>query len=125
MSLRQMQGKLVDPRTKARHDDEFSSQIPTMDTSQEVYEDIDTNESSHSVSSVKNEALMQDVKRSVDIEEVQDITDGNSYDNIDFDFYFKNVFQDIQNFLQILTLMFLSNLNLSLNKALIMIVTIR
>ncbi|CAG8728998.1 11454_t:CDS:1, partial [Funneliformis caledonium] len=29
---------------------------------------------------------MQDVEQSVDIEEVQVITDGNSYDDIDFDF---------------------------------------
>ncbi|CAG8675977.1 2762_t:CDS:1, partial [Funneliformis caledonium] len=57
-----------------------------MDTSQEVYENIDTDELSHSISSVKNETLMQDVERSVDIEEVQDITDSNSYDDIDFDF---------------------------------------
>src|SRR5687767_2113611 len=72
-------GKLVDFHTKVRHDDKFSSQISTIDTSQEVYEDINTDESSYSILSVKNEALMQNVEWSVDIEEVQDITDGNSY----------------------------------------------
>jgi hypothetical protein len=48
-----------------------------MNTSQEVYEDIDTDESSHSVLSGQNETSMQDVERSVDVEE---------YDDNDFDF---------------------------------------
>ena len=41
-----------------------------MNTSQEVYEDIDTDELSHLVLSGQNEISMQNVKWSVDIEEV-------------------------------------------------------
>ena len=73
-------GKLVDPHTMESHQ-EISSQIP-MNTSQEVYEDIDT-ESSHS--SALTEVSMQDIERSVDVEENQNIMD-NSHDEIDFNF---------------------------------------
>ena len=62
--------KLVDPHIKKRHDNEISSQISVMNTSQEVYEDINTDELSHLVLSGQNEISMQNVKRSVDIEEV-------------------------------------------------------
>ena len=62
--------KLVNSRTKKRHDNEISSQISVMNTSQEVYEDIDTDELSHSVLNGQNEISMQNVKWSVDIEEV-------------------------------------------------------
>src|SRR5829696_5482420 len=81
-------GKSVDPRTKKRHENKISSQISTMNntTSQEVFEDIDTDESSNSSLSVQDEVSMQDIRRSVDIEEVQNITDDNLYDDIDFDF---------------------------------------
>ena len=58
-----------------------------MNTSQEVYEDINTDELSHSVLSGQNEISMQNVKRSVDIEEVQqNITDDNLCDKNNFDF---------------------------------------
>jgi hypothetical protein len=83
-------GKSVDPRIKERHDNEVSSQISAMDTSQEVssqisamvirqevYEDIDTDESSHSVLSSQNETSMQDIEQPVDVEE---------YDNNDYNF---------------------------------------
>ena len=55
-------------------------------TSQEVSENIDTDESSNSSLSVQDEVSMQDIRRSVDIEEVQNITDDNLYDDIDVDF---------------------------------------
>src|SRR5687767_15351519 len=73
-------GKLVDPRTMKSHQ-EISSQIP-MNTSQEVYENIDT-ESSHL--SALTEVSMQDIEQSVDVEENQNIMD-NFHDKIDFDF---------------------------------------
>src|SRR3954453_19747984 len=58
-----------------------------MNTSQEVYKDIDTDELSHSVLSGQNEISMQNVKQSVDIEEVQqNITDDNLCDENNFDF---------------------------------------
>lgn len=80
-------GKLVDPRTKMRHENKIPSQVSTMNTSQEVSEDIDTDKSSNSSLSVQEEVSMQDIRRSVDIEEeVQNITNDNLYDDIDFDF---------------------------------------
>src|SRR3954453_7828905 len=79
--------KLVDLCIKKKHDNEISSQISVMNTSQEVYEDIDTDELSHSVLSGQNEISMQNVERSVDIEEVQqNITDDNLCDKNNFDF---------------------------------------
>ena len=63
--------KLVNSCTKKRHDNEILSQISVINTSQEVYEDIDTDELSHLVLSGQNEISMQNVKRSVDIEKVQ------------------------------------------------------
>ena len=63
-------GKLVNSHTKKRHDNEISSQISVMNTSQKVYEDINTDELSHLVLSGQNEISMQNVKWSVDIEEV-------------------------------------------------------
>ena len=98
-------GKLVEPRTKKKHDQKISSQNSTMDTSQEIHdESIDINESSSS-SQITVEVSMQDIEQSVDIqdideqsvdmqeieryvdiEEVQNITDDNLYDDIDFEF---------------------------------------
>jgi len=80
---------LVDPRTKKRHesaDNEISSQSSNTNTrqeGQEVYEDMDTDESSHSTSIG---VLMQDIERSVDTEENQDIMEDDSYIDVDFDF---------------------------------------
>ena len=51
-------GKSVDPRTKKNHENKISSQISTMNTSQEVSENIDTDESSNLSLSVQNEVLM-------------------------------------------------------------------
>ena len=71
-----MQGKISWSLYKERYDNEISSQISVINTSQEVYEDINTNELSHSVLNSQNEISMQNVKWSVDIEEVQqNITD--------------------------------------------------
>jgi hypothetical protein len=98
-------GKLVDPRTKKRHDQKISSQNSTMDTSQEIHnESIDINELSSSsqitvevsmqdieqsvdMQDIDEQSVdMQDIERYVDIEEVQNITDDNLYDDIDFEF---------------------------------------
>ena len=88
-SCNKCEGKLVDPRTKKRHesaDNEISSQSSNTNTrqeGQEVYEDMDTDESSHSTSIG---VLMQDIERSVDTEENQDIMEDDSYIDVDFDF---------------------------------------
>ena len=56
-----------------------------MNISQEVYKDINTDELSHLVLSGQNEISMQNVKRSVNIEEVQqNITDDNLYNENNF-----------------------------------------
>ena len=73
---------MVDPRTKKRHesaDNEISSQSSNTNIRQEsheIYEDMDTDESSHSTSIG---VLMQDIERSVDTEENQDIMEDDSY----------------------------------------------
>ena len=65
-----MQEKISWSLYKERYDNEISSQISVINTSQEVYEDINTDELSHSVLSGQNEISMQNVKWSVDMKEV-------------------------------------------------------
>ncbi|RIA94842.1 hypothetical protein C1645_817427 [Glomus cerebriforme] len=71
-----------------------SSNTNTHQEDQEVYEDIDTDESFH-LTSIG--VLMQYIKRSVDTEENQDIIDDDSYIDINFDFLPQKQLQDIPN----------------------------
>ena len=57
-----------------------------MSQQEEVYEDIDIDEMSHLFLTEQFEVLIQDVERSVDTEENQNIMDDNTYDDIAFDF---------------------------------------
>ncbi len=68
-------GKSVNPRTKKKHERENSSRIYTINTDQEVYEDADTDKSTHSLV----------LSGQIEIED-QNIIYDNSYDEVDFDF---------------------------------------
>ncbi len=79
-------GKSVDPRTKERHELANRANREILSQQEEVHEDIDIDEMSHLSLTEQFEVLMQDVERSVDTEENQNIMDDNTYDDTTFDF---------------------------------------